>query len=589
RMSFHSALLCLLLAVLLQDGASEVLPGHPSPYCQDMGSFGGGTVKVYGGEASVLHCPLYQSGYTSLNLDWYWAQSDEMLENSIPVGHVDSRISKEGERLWFHPTALGDTGLYICVLSNRTHCAKTAIALEVLQRPEGQCVSQAPWHPVQVEIPVEEGKTLNCPDIQDFKHRDNLSVQWFHNCNTYKWGSDREQKGQSLVIHLMRELYAGNYTCLVTYTFRGEKMNFTRVVALKPVSSSRIPKDPVIHTPSEQQIFTVKIGSEVNLKCQIFLPHLDGKQPLPEVWWEVDKQLVGQFGDPRFSNTTKVIQEHLGDRTVEIVLHIQGFRSKDLQKEYTCFAKNSRNQVSRKVVVQAEEYLPHLELGFGLAVPVVVILFLFVVYHIFRLELLLLYRSRCVCQTFDPDGKEFDIYISYARNSAEEQFVHMTLQRVLENELGYKVCIFDRDSLPGGTITDETLRFVGRSRRLIVVLSPAYVLQGTQALLELKAGLDSMALGGDLRVILVQYQPISRSDWVRELRRARIALTLIRWKGEKSAELSSRFWKQLQVELPIQWKKDKPSSSVAHSACKQYALIPFKSKIGDPVHNTHKT
>lgn len=43
------------------------------------------------------------------------------------------------------------------------------------------------------------------------------------------------------------------------------------------------------------------------------------------------------------------------------------------------------------------------------------------------------------------------MYISYARNSEEEQFVLSTLRSVLENELGYSVCIFDRDSLPGGS------------------------------------------------------------------------------------------------------------------------------------------
>lgn len=53
----------------------------------------------------------------------------------------------------------------------------------------------------------------------------------------------------------------------------------------------------------------------------------------------------------------------------------------------------------------------------------------------------------CVC----ADDKEYDVYISYARNSEEEQFVLSTLRRVLENELGYSVCIFDRDSLPGGS------------------------------------------------------------------------------------------------------------------------------------------
>lgn len=171
------------------------------------------------------------------------------------------------------------------------------------------------------------------------------------------------------------------------------------------------------------------------------------------------------------------------------------------------------------------------------------------------------------------DEKDFDVYISYARNGEEEQFVLSTLRGVLENEFGYSVCIFDRDSLPGGSeyppflhpsirpspvhpplpaaITDETLSFVARSRRLLVVVSPGYAAQGSQALLELKAGLQGMALGGHLRVILVQFKPVQRQDLVRELRKAQVALALVRWQGDKSRELSSRFWKRLRVELPV--------------------------------------
>lgn len=84
-----------------------------------------------------------------------------------------------------------------------------------------------------------------------------------------------------------------------------------------------------------------------------------------------------------------------------------------------------------------------------------------------------------------------------------------------------------------------------------MVVSPGYASQGSQALLELKAGIDSMALGGHLRVILVQYKPVQRQSLVRELRRARVALVLVRWQGDKSKELTSRFWKRLRVELPV--------------------------------------
>lgn len=92
---------------------------------------------------------------------------------------------------------------------------------------------------------------------------------------------------------------------------------------------------------------------------------------------------------------------------------------------------------------------------------------------------------------------------------------------------------------------------MARSRRLLVVVSPGYASQGSQALLELNAGIDSMALDGHLRVILVQYKPVRRQGWVRELRRARVALALVRWQGDKSRELTSRFWKRLRVELPV--------------------------------------
>lgn len=92
---------------------------------------------------------------------------------------------------------------------------------------------------------------------------------------------------------------------------------------------------------------------------------------------------------------------------------------------------------------------------------------------------------------------------------------------------------------------------MARSRRLLVVISPGYASQGSQALLELKAGIDSMALGGYLRVILIQYKAVQRQGWVRELRRARVALAVVRWQGDESRELTSRFWKRLRVELPV--------------------------------------
>lgn len=84
-------------------------------------------------------------------------------------------------------------------------------------------------------------------------------------------------------------------------------------------------------------------------------------------------------------------------------------------------------------------------------------------------------------------------------------------------------------------------------------------MQGTQALLELKAGLENMASKGNIKVILVQYKVIKKSK-VKELKQAKAALTIIKWKGEKSKFPKGRFWKELQLELPV--KKIIRSSSL---------------------------
>lgn len=100
-------------------------------------------------------------------------------------------------------------------------------------------------------------------------------------------------------------------------------------------------------------------------------------------------------------------------------------------------------------VVIPPRYTVELACGFGATVFLVVVLI--VVYHVYWLEMVLFYRAHFGTDETILDGKEYDIYVSYARNVEEEEFVLLTLRGVLENEFGYKLCIFDRDSLPGGS------------------------------------------------------------------------------------------------------------------------------------------
>lgn len=50
-------------------------------------------------------------------------------------------------------------------------------------------------------------------------------------CGWYPfWNSDREQKGNSLQVHLMMEQYQGLYYCRVQYQRRNQTLNFTRSI-----------------------------------------------------------------------------------------------------------------------------------------------------------------------------------------------------------------------------------------------------------------------------------------------------------------------------------------------------------------------
>ncbi|XP_030632528.1 interleukin-1 receptor accessory protein [Chanos chanos] len=531
--------------------------------CEDWGVASQGSVRVLDGEAGWLRCPLfsystvyiYSSAQSSgLNLFWYRLSPGQELEQ--PINLQLPTYHKDREWLWFQPANAHDAGQYTCMLRNISSCAKIAVHLDVVSRERtetGECVPVSAVPPQNVTIPLQEEGTLTCPDLSTITLPSNTyRVSWYHRCGPVVLHSSlrREVRNNDLVIHAMMAVFEGLYTCVVSYENNGRTLNFSRIINVKAVSSSKLPKIPEILNLDKDNIFTVKLGDEVVLKCQVLLPYLDSEGE-SQVWWTIDGKKVEELSDSRFTTSTRELLNSYGNREMECELKVADFSSGDLSREFNCSVRNSRGFDSRRANLKKEAYIPSLELGCGLGVTLFLMLLMFILYHVFWLELLLLYRSWFGTDERTTDDKEYDVYISYARNSEEEQFVLLTLRTVLENEFGYSVCIFDRDGLPGGTITDETLSFVGRSRRLIVVVSPSWVVRGTQALLELKAGLDRMVWGGNLRIILVQYKPVQKAYWVKELRRARLALTLIRWKGEKSSALSSRFWKRLQVELPV--------------------------------------
>ncbi|XP_037065231.1 single Ig IL-1-related receptor isoform X2 [Peromyscus leucopus] len=148
------------------------------------------------------------------------------------------------------------------------------------------------------------------------------------------------------------------------------------------------------------------------------------------------------------------------------------------------------------------------------------------------------------------DGKLYDAYVSYSDCPEDRKFVNFILKPQLERRRGYKLFLEDRDLLPRAEPSADLLVNLSRCRRLIVVLSDAFLgrawcsqsfREGLCRLLELTR-----------RPIFITFESQRREPMhpaLRLLRQHRHLVTLLLWKPG-SVTPSSDFWKELQLALP---------------------------------------
>ncbi|XP_068440989.1 interleukin-1 receptor accessory protein [Clinocottus analis] len=550
-----------LLFLLVVVGGTPAAVSHSGdssePMCYDWGESSEEPVSVLEGETGWLSCPLFSHpsiyNYTSTqsghSLVWYSLLQGQDLEQPV---RYSRRISRDNEHLWLQPAAANDTGLYICMLSNSSFCIKMAVRLKVLRGDEvvrsSACEPPVAVPPPTVKVPFQSGVFLDCPDLQEARKMaaQETSVTWSYRCGLYPLKNNREQQGERLQIHVMKSPDQGLYFCRVQFRRSGRELHFTRSVnvsAVSPNSTSKLPT--ILYLTADP----VKANTQVTLSCRALFPHLNSPHWF---WWTVDGKTLDQLGDQhRFSNTCSLESDSYGDRIEDMELVIKDFQSEDLNREFNCSVRNAWGFESRRAELKEEEgSLPSVELGCGLGVTLVLMLVLFVVYHVFWLELLLLYRSWFGTDERHTDDKQYDVYISYARSSEEEHFVLFTLRSVLENELGFSVCIFDRDSLPGGNLSEAVLLCMQRSRRLLLVLSPASLAEKSFSLLECRLGLH-LHRGRRAAVVVVVYRSVGALACVEAVQARQAAGAAVTWRGTRSEPRRSRFWLRLRLALPV--------------------------------------
>ncbi|XP_053930244.1 interleukin-1 receptor accessory protein isoform X1 [Cuculus canorus] len=532
--------------------------GSSSERCDDWGVDTMKQIQIYDGEPAKIKCPLFETflkyNYSTahsagLTLIWYRIGQDRDLEEPINFRLPDNHISKEKDTLWFWPALLNDTGNYTCMLRNTTYCSKVAFPLEVVAKDHQSCVSHS-IKPTEEMFYLEHfNEKIICPAIDGFYPASvTPTVKWYFNCDLVDGFNERYPQGPRLVIGIVRSVYEGNYTCIVTFKDHGRTYNLTRTIKMKVVGSPNKALPPQFVSPNEKVVYEMEAGDDLVLSCEVFFTFL--KDSRTEVWWTIDGKNTDDIMDPKIKVTQSEITRDFEDKTVIRILTIAKATPEDLKRNYTCYARNTKGEDHSQAIVRLKAVAPKytVELACGLGATILLIVVLIVVYHVYWLEMVLFYRAHFGTDETILDGKEYDVYVSYARNAEEEEFVLLTLQGVLENEFGYKLCIFDRDSLPGGNTTEAVFDFIQRSRRMIVVLSPDYLTEKSISLLEFKLGImcqNAIAT----KLIVVEYRPLQCTH--PSILQLKESVSFVTWKGEKSKRSGSQFWKALRLALPL--------------------------------------
>ncbi|NXD13019.1 IRPL2 protein, partial [Nothocercus nigrocapillus] len=534
------------------------------------------TYMALAGEPVRVKCALFYSyirtNYsmaqsTGLRLMWYKNKGD--LEEPIIFSEV--RMSKDEDSIWFHAVELQDSGFYTCVLRNSTYCMKVSMSLTVAENESGLCYNSKIRYLEKSE--VTKRKTISCPDIEDYKTASQEpDVVWYKECKPKMWRSVVIQKGNTLLIQEVQEEDGGNYTCELK--FEGKLIRRTTELKVTALLTDKPPK-PLFPMENQPTVIDVQLGNPLSVACKAFFGFSGESGPM--IYWMKGEKFIEELEGHIREGEVRLLREHLGEKEVELALIFDAVEEADLAN-YTCHVENRNGRKHASVLLRKKDLIYKIELAGGLGAILLLLILLVTIYKCYNIELMLFYRQNFGGEEAADDNKEYDAYLSYTKvdpdaldgdNNDEEQFALEILPDVLEKHYGYKLFIPDRDLIPSGTYIEDLTRCVEQSRRLIIVLTPDYVLRRGWSIFEMENRLHNMLVSGEIKVILIECTELKGKvnyHEVESLKHTIKLLSVVKWKGPKSSKLNSKFWKRLVFEMPGKRKEVVSRRQVLDSA-----------------------
>uniref|UniRef100_A0A8D0H5Z2 X-linked interleukin-1 receptor accessory protein-like 2 n=1 Tax=Sphenodon punctatus TaxID=8508 RepID=A0A8D0H5Z2_SPHPU len=313
----------------------------------------------------------------------------------------------------------------------------------------------------------------------------------------------------------------------------------------------------------------------LSIPCKAFFGFSGESGPM--IYWMRGEKFIEELEGHIREGEIRLLKEHLGEKEVELMLTFDAVEEADLAN-YTCHVENRNGRRHASVLLRKKDLIYKIELAGGLGAIFLLLILLVTFYKCYNIELMLFYRQNFGGDEAADDNKEYDGYLSYTKvdpdtldcdNKEEEQFALEILPDVLEKHYGYKLFIPDRDLIPSGTYIEDLARCVEQSRRLIIVLTPDYVLRRGWSIFEMESRLHNMLVSGEIKVIFIECTDLKGKvnyHEVESLKHTIKHLSVVKWKGPKSSKLNSKFWKRLVYEMPAKKKEVLSRRQVLDSA-----------------------
>ncbi|XP_031702806.1 interleukin-18 receptor accessory protein-like isoform X1 [Anarrhichthys ocellatus] len=433
--------------------------------------------------------------------------------------------------------------------------------LQVVERSE---ISLECVQPEQnsIELYVDVGGKVPCPGLNC---SNNTHAIWYKgNKAVSEQKRSSCQMGGTLHLCQVNKLDTGVYFCDRQIIEQGVIWTFRRAVNVRALRQPHTLMCKV-HFDFEREfsrevLWYMNYGS--NMENMTLLPMEEQQQRETFTVYEVIRKAI----------IKEVTPEHLNNR-------------------YTCIASNivgnSRGTIELKEKIKVK--WPSL-VGYPIA-SLLLVAGLGIVLHVKWLEIQLIFRSHFQHGKHDGDEKEFDVLLSYVWSppSAEvmgvstlssqrgpdtdeeaclscmdplnteegkstQRPLEVVLPQVLEDRWGYRLCLLERDVVPGGAYTNDVVLAIQRSRMLICLLSADY-LSNSNAVFVLESGVQVLLQDSTLKLLLIWTSRASASLIQPDsplptlVQRALKVLPSLDWTSGKP---TSNFWRSLKKAMPDQ-------------------------------------